>query len=520
MIWRQALNPLARLRLIVGRDATLATIMDRLSEIHGDKVAASVAGSDSSFTFLKAAEKVEMWAGCIAQLASRGDRVVIATPNGYEMFLLCLAASKAGAIPVPLNSQMSSDEVDHVVTDCDAMLVIRAVDELGDSPGTVDAPPVLPDDIGALFYTSGTTGKPKGAALTHRALVGQATAAAAWPAMLHRDEIVVALPVAHIMGFSVLTVAACTGVPVHMIPHFRPNDVLDAIETRRATVFVGVPAMYRMMIEAGAEGRDLSSVRLWAAGADVMPSDLAKTFKKLGASATLPLIGPVGEAMFAEGYGLVETAGGVAGKISPPCLSLGLGEAIGFGLPGYRMRVVDDKSVDVRTGEVGELWVKGPGVIRGYWDAREGVGGTDSGDVPTVVTDDGWLRTGDLVRKGLFGVVGFVGRNKDVIKRGGFSVYAPEVQLALEQHPSVLEAVVVGLADTTLGEVPGAVVRLVDGADLKALDLGSWLSERLSDYKVPTRFVAVHHLPRTGTEKVQRTELLGLFADDSESSQF
>src|SRR5262249_54999209 len=153
---------------------------------------------------------------------------------------------------------------------------------------------------------SGTTGSPKGAALTHRALVGQAAGAAMWPTRLHRDEAVIALPVAHIMGFAVLVGLAFAGIPAYLLPKFNPVRVLDAIEQRRATMFVGVPAMYRMLDEAGAEDRDLTSVRVWASGADAMPPELAERFKKMGATITVPLLGALGQAAFAEGYGMVE----------------------------------------------------------------------------------------------------------------------------------------------------------------------------------------------------------------------
>ena len=199
--------------------------------------------------------------------------------------------------------------------------------------------------MAALFYTSGTTGKPKGAALTHRALVGQVASAVLWPTRLHRDEAVIALPVAHIMGFAALIGLAVAGIPCYLLPKFNPVKVLDAIEARRATMFIGVPAMYRMLDEAHAAERDLTSVRVWASGADAMPPELAERFKKMGATITVPLLGAMGEAMFAEGYGMVEVGGGVAAKVSPPFLGAGsgpLGEALGFALPGYEMRVVDD----------------------------------------------------------------------------------------------------------------------------------------------------------------------------------
>jgi acyl-CoA synthetase (AMP-forming)/AMP-acid ligase II len=296
---------------------------------------------------------------------------------------------------------------------------------------------------------------------------------------------------------------ACSGIPVYFLPRFRPDEVLDAIEQRHASIFIGVPAMYRMMLEAGAEHRDLSSVRIWGSGADAMPADLAAKFKQLGATASLPIVGAVGEALFFEGYGMVETGGGAAVKASPPMLNLGLGESLGFPLPGYRFRVVDESGDDVATGQIGELLLKGPGVTRGYWG--------DVAATEATLTDDGWLRTGDLARKGMLGTIVFAGRKKDVIKNGGYSVYALEVERALEEHPNVLEAAVLGIPDDRRGEVPVAVIRLSPGASVQADDLIAWAGERLASYKVPHRIVFADELPRTGTRKVQKRELLSLF---------
>ena len=493
---------LTRARLLVRHDESLGTVMESLAEVHRHRVL--VTDPDGRrLTYQQAAKRVRRWAGGIAAATEPGDRVVLHTTNTYDLFLLCLAASRAGRVPVPINPQMRADEVAHVVADSGANLVVRSVHEVDGAEPLLDSVSVRPDDVAALFYTSGTTGQPKGAELSHRALVGSSTAGVAWPAGLHRDEAVVALPIAHIMGFAVLMGLACVGIPTYLLPSFRSGDVLDAIESRRATIFIGVPAMYRMLLEAGAESRDLSSIRIWGSGADAMPADLARRFKQMGATVSLPLIGPVGEATFVEGYGMVEVGGGVAAKVSPPLLDLGLGESVGIQLPGYSFRVVDESGADVGTGSTGELWVRGPGVIKGYWNAPEISART--------VTTDGWLRTGDLVRKGLLGTVLFVGRGKDVIKHAGYSVYALEVQEVLEQHPAVLEAVVVGLPDETMGEIPAAVVRLVAGSDLGALALEDWASERLARYKVPRQWVAVDELPRTGTSKVQKQHLLALF---------
>lgn len=500
------INPVKTFRkaeLIFRRDETLGSIMQSLADIHGDRRLVEEADGGLRITYQQAAKRVARWAGGIRAKTNPGDRVVIAAPNGYEQFLLCLAASRAGAIPVPINQQMRKDEVAHVMKDSGASLIVRSPNEIDGSDPLDVAVGADPGDVAALFYTSGTTGKPKGAELTHRALVGQVVAGVVWPTVLHRDEAVFALPVAHIMGFATLMGFACAGIPVYVMGKFNAAHVLDGIEQRRATVFIGVPAMYRMLDEAGAQTRDLQCIRVWGSGADVMPPELAVKFKKMGATMTLPLAGSFGEAMFVEGYGMVEVGGGIAAKISPPMINLGLGESVGLGLPNYKLKVVDDEGNEVGTGSVGELWVKGPGVIKGYWNAPEASA--------KAVTEDGWLRTGDLARRGPFNSVLFVGRAKDVIKHGGYSVYALEVQETLEEHPQVLEAAVIGLPDERMGEVPAAVVRLAEGVVLEDLDLPGWANEKLAHYKVPKHFVAVADLPRTGTDKVQKTELHLLF---------
>ncbi len=494
-----------RAALVLRRDLTLGTLFDRLEKVHGDRLVVTEAEGGLELTYEQAARRVRRWAAGIEAQTEPGDVVVVATPNGYEQVLLCCAAARAGRIPAPVNSGMRKDEVGHVVSDSGATLVLRSAGPVDHADSTADAHKAAVDDVAALFYTSGTTGKPKGAALTHQALVGQVSRAALWPARVRRDEAVIALPVAHIMGFVTLLGLAVAGVPTYLLPKFNPVKVLDAIEGRRATIFIGVPAMYRMLDEAHAAERDLTSVRVWASGADAMPPELAERFKKMGATITVPLLGAVGQATFAEGYGMVEVGGGVAAKVSPPYLGAGgvLGEALGFALPGYEMRVVDEDGAEVPGGQVGELQVKGPGVLKAYWG--------DEAATAAVLTEDGWLRTGDLARRGPLGLLVFEGRQKHVIKHGGYSVYALEVEQAIEAHPDVLEAAVVAVPDDRLGEVPGAAVRLADGASLASADLEAWTGERLADYKVPKRWVSVDELPRTGTDKVQKAELVALF---------
>lgn len=500
------MRTLQRAGMAVRRDPTLGDLMARLAVIHGDRVVVDQPGDpDLRLTYRQAAKRVARWAGGIHQRIEPGDRVVIAAPNGYRFFLLCLAAARAGAIVVPVNPLMRADEVRHVIDDSGASLVVRAPEEVDVAEPLTEPVPAEPDEVAALFYTSGTTGKPKGARLTHRALVGQLSAMALYPGRWRDDEAVISLPVAHIMGFAVLAGMAMAGIRVHFIPHFNPREVLEAIESRRASVFVGVPAMYRMMLEAGAAERDLTSVRLWASGADAMPEDLARTFKRFGAAATLPLWHrSVGDAAFAEGYGMVEVGGGVAAKISPPMVDAGIGDFLGFTLPGYEMKVMDEEGEEVRSGEVGELWVKGPGLLKGYHG--------DEVQSSEVLTEDGWLRTGDLARRGRFGMVRFAGRQKDVIMHGGYSVFAVEVEQSLEQHPAVLEAAVVGVPDDRLGEVPVAAVRVDPSSEITEDELVAWAGAHMADYKAPQQVKIVAELPRTGTNKVQKTAVREWFA--------
>ena len=498
---------LDRAALVTGRDLRLGVLAERLASVHGD--APMVAESSGrTLTFRQAADQVDAWAGAVAARIAGGDRVVLAVPNDYSVLLLCLAVSRAGGIPVPVNARMRDDEVRHVIDDSGAALVVRSPDELDGSSPLGSAAIGDDGDVAAIFYTSGTTGKPKGAQLTHRGLVGGMSSAALYPRGLRRDEAVIALPVAHIMGFSVLLGVASAGIPVYFLPTFDAGVVLDAIERRRATVFVGVPAMYRMLLEAGAETRDLRSVRVWASGADVMPRELARRFQKMGATVTLPLLGAsVGEAVFLEGYGLVESGGGALARVSLPGPDLPFLDGMGVPLPGYRVRIVgDDGSSDVAPGAVGELWLRGPGVLAGYHG--------DADATAEALTDDGWLRTGDLARRGPLGSVVFAGRKKDVIKVGGYSVFAAEVQAAIEEHPDVLECAVVGLPDDRMGEVPAAAVTLKAGSTASAGDLAEWAAGKLAPHKTPRRVVVLDDLPRTGTLKTQKSQLLPLFTAD------
>ncbi|MBV8979548.1 MAG: AMP-binding protein [Acidimicrobiia bacterium] len=500
------MNQFERFRVAFSGDVTLADLFDRLGSANGDAPLVEEADTGLKLTFAEAAERVARMSGGIRAKINEGDPVVVNAPNGYEFFLICLAIIRAGGVAVPVNPQMRDEEIEYVKNDSGASLTIQSADEVMGDP--VEPAEATPDEVAGIFYTSGTTGKPKGAKLSHKALLGSGVMMAAYPASLRRDECVSGMPVAHIAGFSLMLMLACGGIPVFMLPKFRPDRALDAIEERRATMFIGVPAMYRMMVEAGAEERDLRSVRLWASGADVMPEDLIRKFKKMGAIATLPLVGAsVGEAAFVDGYGMVELGGGVAVRFSLPMMNVPFASNVVSPLPGYKLRVIDDETgEDVRIGQVGELVVKGPGVMKGYHGKEDAT--------KEAITEDGWLRTGDLARKGPLGLVQFAGRKKHVIKHGGYSVFAVEVERSLEENPAVAEAAVIGLPDERKGEIPVAVVRLKNGGGTSEKELVEWAREHMADYKSPRQIKIVDELPRTGTEKVQKDVLLKLFESE------
>ncbi|MCO5314142.1 MAG: AMP-binding protein [Microthrixaceae bacterium] len=505
-------NVVSRANAAFRQPFTLADFSDRVAAMWGPRQMVDEAGGYRA-TFTEAGAMVRVLSEVIAASCAPNERVVLAVPNSYDQFLLCLAVSRAGCLPVPVNSQMKPAEIDHVVADSEAALVVTSLDQLDemaldlrDRFGSIAAiEPATPahDDVAALFYTSGTTGKPKGAALTHKALVGSAGLATLAPIGFGDVEVVVALPVAHIFGFAMLVASAAAGVRVHFMSRFRAGPVLDAIEERRSAAFVGVPAMYRMMLEAGADHRDLKSIRLWISGADALPEGLASTFKKLGAAAELPMVGPVGEAAFVEGYGMVEIGGGAALRVSLPLVPERFGGNLALRMPGYRFRVVDEDGKVLGHGREGELQMRGPGVLKQYWNAPDATRGA--------ITDDGWLRTGDLVRLSWLGTITFCGRSKHIIKSGGYSVYPLEVEAVIDAHPDVVESAVVSKADPKLGSVPVAAVRVRKGAKVTEDELRSWVGERVSHYKEPREVKFVDELPRTGTEKVQREHLEELF---------
>jgi acyl-CoA synthetase (AMP-forming)/AMP-acid ligase II len=493
-----------RLELARADDLTLGVFLERFGTVRGPRLLVDELGG-VRLTFADAADLVERAAGSLHGRIRRGDRVLVATPNGYRLFLACLAVSRAGGIAVPVNPRMAVEEVEYVERDAQARVRIDDFDALSRGGVAGPAAPTTPDDVAVLLYTSGTTGRPKGAELTHRALLSGLSGGALVPDVVLGRGCATGLPVAHVAGLTLLLQLAALGVPVHLLTHFRPTDALDVIEQRRPAMFVGVPAMYRMMIDAGAQRRDLSSVRLWSSGADRLDNDIIEVFRQAGSVARLPFVHrALGRAWFVDGYGMVETGGGVAVRVFAPVRTPvdGLLRPIG----GHRTRIVDDEGNDVAIGTVGELLVSGPGVMRGYH-------GVDHAE--DSLTRAGWLRTGDLARPHRFGFFELAGRKKDVIKHGGYSVFAAEIERVLAEHPAVAEVAAVGLPDPQKGEIPAVVVRSRPGEALTPAAVLQLAAERLSDYKRPQRVAIVDELPRTGTDKIDKGRCRALFTTET-----
>jgi len=527
-----------------------ANFMDHLAELFGDRTIVLLE-EPTPYGFLPASELsynnlleiVNRMGNSLRQLGiRRGDRVVLYMRNRLELALASYALFKIGAVAIPLNHLLRGNEVDFIVRDCEAEVVIthrpvfdtgiksfdkiprvkrwifheRAdntpeggvawLEELEEASPYLVASHVEPDDAVGIFYTSGTTGFPKGALMTSENLMVNNVR---MPGLLssfapagkrNRDIGLAVQPISHIMGFGLFLMRLAVGMPFVVMERFDPEKVMEAIEKHGVTMFVGVPAMYAMMNKAGAGSKyDLSSVRIWISGSDVLPPEQRDAFKKYG---RFHILGkPLGDAMFIEGYGQAETSPISTIKPDLP-ITRGAG-CIGWPLPGVKIRIVDENGEDVKQGQVGELWVQGKHVMKGYWRDEK---------ASREAFRDGWFRTGDLVRKDKYGLLYLVDREKDVIKVGGYSVFSREVEEEMLSHPDVREAAVFGVPDEIKGQLPVAVVTLEEGAEITPEQLMEWARENIAPYKVPRFIDVVEELPRGPTLKVDKKLLRNRYA--------
>lgn len=345
-------------------------------------------------------------------------------------------------------------------------------------------------DVALLQYTGGTTGKPKGAILTHRNLRANAAQGRAWmPGLVDGEEVVYAvLPLFHAYGLTLcLTFAISIGATLVLLPRFDVDMVLDAVRRRPATFLPAVPPIYERLATAARErGVDLTSIRYSISGAMALPKSTAELWESVTGG------------LLMEGYGMTETSPVALGNPAGPSRRVG---PVGVPFPSTEVRVVDrdDHTKDVALGEPGELWLRGPQVFSGYWERPE--------ESAKVLMDGGWIRTGDVVEMDDAGFVTIVDRIKELIITGGFNVYPTEVERALRQVPGVADAAVVGLPDPDGSEDVMAVVVLEPGASFDEQAVRAACRDQLTAYKVPRRVFVVDDLPHSMIGKVLRREV-------------
>ncbi|TDQ43590.1 long-chain-fatty-acid--CoA ligase [Actinorugispora endophytica] len=458
---------------------------------------------------------------------SPGDRVALLAGNVTDFARCYYGVLAAGATVVTIPPMLSPEEAGYLLSDSGASLVLArgefaglaraAADSSGVPVRTLGEPhrpdalePVVeaseplvsyvsraPDDVAVVFYTSGTTGRPKGALLTHLNLVMNATVNAFDAHPLSGDDVVLGcLPLFHTFGQSVaMNTTFRVGATLVLQERFDPDDAIDLMRAEGVTVFDGVPTMFVRLAEAAARRDDAPSLRFCVSGGASLPVVVLDRFEK-AFSTTLY-----------EGYGLSETS--PTASVNQPLFGTRAG-SVGHPIWGVEVEIaradVDERVALLKTGEHGEIVVRGHNVFAGYLNAPEAT---------AAAVVDGWFRTGDIGFKDAEGFVHIVDRKKDLIIRGGFNVYPREVEEALMRFPGIAQVAVIGLPDAELGEEVCAVVVPAEdgGVDTAALD--AWAREHLGKHKYPRRVEVVTDLPLGPSHKVLKRELRARFGGEN-----
>jgi long-chain acyl-CoA synthetase len=488
----------------------LASVLTDSAERDPDHVALRLDDMEVSYGLLD-----EGSARLAAVLADRGlkpgDRVGIMLPNVPYFGVCYYGVLRAGGVVVPMNVLLKRREVAFYLGDSGAGLMFAwegfaddanaGAQEAGAEcivvkPGefekllagveprreVVDR---APDDTAVILYTSGTTGTPKGAELTHANLKTNCE--------ITRDmfgiggDVVTlgALPLFHSFGQTCgMNATLAAGGTLSLIPRFDPGKALEIIERDRVNLFQGVPTMYSALLHhEGHEKFDTATLELCVSGGSAMPVELMRSFEEAFGCKIL------------EGYGLSESS--PVASFNRPDRERKPG-SIGIPIEGVEMKVVDDDGNDVPQGEVGEIVIRGHNVMKGYWNKPDETGET---------LIDGWLHTGDIAKIDEDGYFFIVDRKKDLIIRGGYNVYPREIEEVLYEHPAVREAAVIGVKDDNLGEEVGAAVALKDGEEASAQELRDFVKEQVAAYKYPRRVWFVDDLPKGPTGKILKREI-------------
>jgi long-chain acyl-CoA synthetase len=448
----------------------------------------------------------------LAEGISAGDRVAVMLPNVPAFAVVYYGVLRAGGVVVPMNPLLKAREVEYYLRDSGARwlfaspaavpeaksaaetvgtaLVETDEDSLGELltrlVATTEIVSRADDDTAVILYTSGTTGSPKGAELSHANLGHNQAVTSRTLLHLGPDDVVMGcLPLFHVFGMTCgLNAAITNGALLTLIPRFDPAKALDVVARDGVTVFEGVPTMYAAMLGlADSHPVDVSSLRVCISGGAALPVEVLRGFETAFRCLVL------------EGYGLSETS--PVASFNHPDRERKPG-SIGTPIDGVRMRVVDVDGADVAPGEVGEILISGHNIMKGYWQRPEAT---------AEAIKDGWFATGDLAKVDEDGYHFIVDRKKDLIIRGGYNVYPREVEEVLYEHPAVAEAAVVGMPHNSLGEEIGAAVALKAGTEVTPEELRDFVKSRIAAYKYPREVWVVDTLPKTATGKILRREV-------------
>ncbi|HEY0291289.1 MAG TPA: malonyl-CoA synthase [Hansschlegelia sp.] len=449
-----------------------------------------------------------------------GDRIAAQVEKSVEALLLYLATVRAGGVFLPLNNGYTASEIDYFIGDAEPALFvvdpatraaltpignkygarIETLDRdgggsltalaAGQSDAAFDDVARGPDDLAAILYTSGTTGRSKGAMLTHDNLLSNALTLKDYWRFTPDDRLLHALPIFHTHGLFVATnTVLVAGASMIFLPRFDADQAISA--TTRATTMMGVPTFYVRLVQHGGLTREATRhMRLFISGSAPLLAETHRAFEALTGHRVL------------ERYGMTETNM----ITSNPYDGDRVAGAVGFPLPGVSLRVVDPETgAPVPDGEVGMIEVKGPNVFKGYWRMPE--------KTKTEFREDGFFVTGDLGKRDERGYLHIVGRGKDLVISGGYNVYPKEVESEIDALPGVVEAAVIGVAHPDFGEGVTALVVLEKGASVDETAVLSALSGRLAKFKQPKRVLFLDDLPRNAMGKVQKNLLRERYAD-------
>ena len=490
--------------------------LERNAQYTPDATALVWVPTGERYTYADLHRKGERLAAALADTygLTAGDRIAVLAANTVEHVLLFVAAQKAGVVLVPLNVRLAPPEVQYLVDDSDPHVLFVADDHtetaqdldtdahlvpLEDvealiasaSGGTTDrAVPDMEDPL-MILYTSGTTGRPKGAVIPHRMLFWNSVNTELRLDLTSQDRSFNAAPFHHTGGWNVLlTPFLHHGATTYLFPSFDAEAVLRLCDDEQLTILWGVPTMLKMMADTDAfDAVSLDSVRYAVVGGEAMPEPLIRTWQDKG----VPI---------RQGFGMTE--------VGVNCFSLPERDALrkigSIGVPNFYVetRVVDEDGTEVPPNTTGELLMRGPVVTPGYWRDPEA---TDD-----AIDADGWFHTGDLVEVDDEGYFFVVGRKKEMYISGGENVYPAEVEAVLYEHPAISEAAVVGVPDETWGET-GAAFLVTDDPSLTADAVKDHARARLARYKVPTHVRFLDELPKGSSGKIQKDALADRIAD-------